>query len=167
MRTISIALFLILPLFLNCDPWPQETDHQHEEHKHHIGFLIGSVYNISEEKYMLGLGFKNEHVLPFWNSLFRIGIASEVVFDEHRHYVISAFIPVHPTREITLFVAPGIMFIDKEEIESRFAIYIGENMNASWRKFSLLLKSNLLSLEMISISCWVYISDLVFRMILL
>ena len=122
MRTITISLFLILTLFFNCNLWAQDSDHQHEEHKHHVGFLIGSVYNISEEKNMLGLGFEYEHVLPFWNSLFGIGIASEVVFDEHKHYVVSVLIPVHPTRELTFFVAPGIMFIDKEEIERRFAI---------------------------------------------
>ncbi len=74
---------------------------------------------------MLGLGFEYEHVLPFWNSLFGIGIAAEVVFDEHKHYVVSALIPVHPTRELTLFIAPGIMFIDKERIERRFAIHFG------------------------------------------
>ena len=36
--------------------------------------------------------------------------------------MVSVLIPVHPTRELTFFVAPGIMFIDKEEIERRFAI---------------------------------------------
>ena len=74
---------------------------------------------------MLGLGFEYEHVLPFWNNLFGIGIAAEVVFDKHKHYVVSVLMPVHPTRELTLFIAPGIMFIDKENVERRFAFHFG------------------------------------------
>ncbi len=75
---------------------------------------------------MLGLGIEYEHVLPFWDGLIGIGLAGELVFDEHKHYVFSLLIPFHPVREFSLFVAPGIMFIDKEEgIERRFAIHFG------------------------------------------
>ncbi len=104
----------------------QNEDHLHEEHNHHLGFLVGSVYNFKEDKIMLGLGIEYEHVLPFWDGLIGIGLAGEMVFDEHKHYVISLLIPVHPIREITLFVAPGIMFIDEEDgMERRFAVHFG------------------------------------------
>ena len=122
---IFFVLFLILTLFFNSNLWAKGSNHQLEEHKHHIGFLFGSVYNISEEKNMLGLGFEYEHVLPFWDNLFGIGIAGEVVFDKHKHYVVSVLIPAHPTRELTLFIAPGIMFIDRENVERRFAFHFG------------------------------------------
>ncbi|NIM91912.1 MAG: hypothetical protein GTO17_13305 [Candidatus Aminicenantes bacterium] len=121
----SIVLCLFFASVFNFNVYGQVLDHEHEEHKHHLGFLLGSVYNITEEKYMLGLGFEYEYVLPLLDRLFGIGFASEVVFDEHKHYVVSLLIPIHPTRELTLFVAPGIMFIDKEEIERRFAIHFG------------------------------------------
>ena len=74
---------------------------------------------------MLGLGFEYEHVLPFWGGLVGIGLAGEVVFDEHKHYVVSAQFPVHLYKELTFFVATGIMFIDKEKVEIRFAIHFG------------------------------------------
>jgi hypothetical protein len=134
---VLISLFLILASVLTFNAYGQSSSHEHEEHKHHIGFLIGSVYNINEEKNMLGLGFEYEYVLPFWNGLFGIGLASEAVFDEHKHYVFSLLIPVHPTRELTLFVAPGIMFIDKEEIERHFAIHFGAEYEFDMKIFFL------------------------------
>lgn len=113
-------------IILTCYAWEQNEGHKHEEHNHHIGFLIGSVYNFKEDKFMLGLGIEYEHVLPFWDGLFGIGLAGEMVFDEHKHYVGSLLVVFHPVREFSLFVAPGIMFIDEEEgIERRFAIHFG------------------------------------------
>ncbi len=134
---VFIILFLVLISVLNFYAYGQSSVHEHEEHKHHIGFLIGSVYNFTEEKNMLGLGFEYEYVLPFWNNLLGIGLASEVVFDEHKHYVFSLLVPVHLTREFTLFAAPGIMFIDKEEIERRFAIHFGAEYEFDLKKFFL------------------------------
>jgi hypothetical protein len=132
---ILIAQFMILTSVLNFNAYGQSTDHEHEEHKHHIGFLIGSVYNLTEERNLLGLGFEYEYVLPFWNRLFGIGLASEVVFDEHKHYVFSLLVPVHLTREISLFVAPGIMFIEQDEIETRFAIHFGAEYEFDLKKY--------------------------------
>ncbi len=122
---IFTALLILLSLFFPPDACALETHQEHEEHKHHIGFLIGAVYNVTEEKYMLGLGFEYERVLPLWDGLFGIGVAGEVVFDEHRHYVASLLIPIHPIRKITFFLAPGIMFIEKEKVERYFSIHFG------------------------------------------
>lgn len=125
MRT-CIGAHLVLLMILSCCAWGQNEEHKHEEHNNHIGFLIGSVYNFKENKVMLGLGIEYEHVLPFWDGLFGIGLAGEMVFDEHKHYVVSFLIAFHPVREFSLFVAPGILFIDKEEgIERRFAVHFG------------------------------------------
>lgn len=113
-------------LILALPAWGQEEDHKHEEHNNHIGFLVGSVYNFAEEKIILGLGIEYEHVLPFWDGLFGVGLVAEMVFDEHKHYVVSLLIPIHPVRELSLFVAPGILFIDEEEgVERRFAVHFG------------------------------------------
>lgn len=121
-----IGAHLVLMLILIFPAWGQNENHKHEEHGHHIGFLVGSVYNFTEEKIMLGLGVEYERVLPFWDGLFGIGLAGEIVFDEHKHYVISLLIPIHPVREFSLFVAPGIMFIDEEEgLVRRFAVHLG------------------------------------------
>ncbi len=123
---MCIGLYGTFFLILTCYTRGQNEGHRHEEHNNHIGFLMGSVYNFKEDKVMLGLGIEYEHVLPFWDGLIGIGLAGEMVFDEHKHYVISLLIPIHPVREFSLFVAPGNMFIDEEEgIESRFAVHLG------------------------------------------
>ena len=119
------VLFVVMFFFSQSGLCAQDAEHQHEEHKNHIGFLIGAVYNVTEKHTMLGLGLEYERILPFWDRLLGIGLAGEVVFDEHKHYVVSLLIPVHPTRELTLFLAPGIMFIEKEDSEKRFAIHFG------------------------------------------
>jgi len=51
--------FPCLFLFLCLLNFAQESPEKHEEHARHIGFLLGSVYNVHEEKWMLGihLGF--------------------------------------------------------------------------------------------------------------
>jgi hypothetical protein len=134
---VSIALFLILASVLTLNAYGQSSDHEHEEHSHHIGFLIGSVYNLTEEKFILGLGFEYEYVLPFWGRLFGIGFACEAVFDEHKHYVFSLLVPVHLTRELTLFAAPGIMLIDREGTERRFSIHFGAEYEFDMKKFFL------------------------------
>jgi hypothetical protein len=106
--------------------WGQVASHKHEEHDNHIGFFVGSVYNFDENKVMLGLGIEYEHVLPFWDGLFGVGLVAEMVFDEHKHYVVSLLIPIHPVRELSLFIASGILFIDEEEgVERRFAVHFG------------------------------------------
>ncbi len=116
---------LILTMSFHANLLGLEADRPHEEHRHHAGFLIGAVYNLAEEKYMLGLGLEYEHVLPIWDGLAGIGLAGEVVFDEHKHYALSVLFPIHPFRELTLFVAPGVLFIEKQEMERRFSIHFG------------------------------------------
>jgi hypothetical protein len=54
-----------------------------------------------------------------------VGIGAEAIFDEHKHYVVFLTVPFHPTRELTFKLAPGVMFIDKEGWESRFAVHFG------------------------------------------
>ncbi len=113
-------------MLLTLPAWGQIESHKHEEHNNHIGFLIGSVYNFKEDRVMLGLGIEYEKLLPFWDGLFGIGLAGEMVFDKHKHYVISLLIPFHPVQKFSLFVAPGIMFKDEEKrIERRFAVHFG------------------------------------------
>jgi len=48
-----------------------------------------------------------------------------MVFDEHRHYVVSLLACFHPVRPLTLSLAPGVMFIDRNGSESRAAIHFG------------------------------------------
>ena len=120
-------MFLLCIIFLNFPLWGVEENPQYEEHRNHIGFLVGSVYNFNEDKVVLGLGAEYERVLPFWNGLVGLGLATELVFDEHRHYVLSLLIPFHPVGDLTVFAAPGLLIVDTEEsgIEKRFAVHFG------------------------------------------
>ncbi len=123
----ALALAVILLLF--GATWRsalgQSADPAHEEHVHHVGFLIGPVYNLHEKSTFLGLGLEYERLLPAWNRLLGIGLAAEMVFDEHRHYVVSLLACFHPVRPLTLSLAPGVMFIDRDGTERRAAIHFG------------------------------------------
>jgi hypothetical protein len=66
--------------------------------------------------------------------MFRIGVGAEMVFDEHKHYVLSLLFPFHPVRPLTLLVAPGIMFIDKNGFERRFAVHFGAEYEFELRR---------------------------------
>jgi hypothetical protein len=103
----------------------QEAAAPPDAHVHHLGFLIGPVYNLHEKSTLLGLGLEYERRLPVWNSLLGIGIAGEMVFDEHKHYVVSLLICFHPAGPLTLSVAPGVMFIDRNGTGSHAAIHLG------------------------------------------
>ena len=115
----------------------QSADSPHEEHVHHVGFLIGPVYNLHEKSTLLGLGLEYERLLPVWNSMLGIGMAAEMVFDEHRHYVISLLMCFHPVGPLTLSVAPGVMFIDRNGTESHAASHLGAEYEFEVGKVSL------------------------------
>ncbi len=118
---VGIVLFLTTrPVALS-----QEAAAPHDAHVHHLGFLIGPVYNLHEKSTLLGLGLEYERLLPVWNSLLGIGMAGEMVFDEHKHYVVSLLMCFHPVGPLTLSVAPGVMFIDRNGTESHAAIHLG------------------------------------------
>jgi hypothetical protein len=118
---LGFILFLTTQLFALC----QEAHAPHDVHAHHIGFLIGPVYNVHEESAFLGLGLEYERLLPVWNKSLGVGVAAEMVFDEHKHYVVSLLTCFHPVRPLTLSVAPGVMFIDQNGFESRAAVHFG------------------------------------------
>ncbi len=133
---LALALLFLFPLSsLPCSG--QETPEPHEEHARHAGFLIGSVYNVHEGKWMLGLGAEYEVVLPYWNRLVGIGVGVEMVLDEHKHYVISLLLPIHPFDKLTFFASPGVMFIEKEEPGTRFAVHIGAEYEFDLGKYFL------------------------------
>jgi len=126
-RAAANCLGFILFLFLTTQPFAlcQEAHAPHEVHAHHIGFLIGPVYNVHEKSAFLGLGLEYERLLPVWNKSLGVGVAAEMVFDEHKHYVVSLLTCFHPVRPLTLSVAPGVMFIDQNGFESRAAVHFG------------------------------------------
>ena len=120
-RSTALAAALVL---LVVPAAGKDEEHRHEEHQNHAGFLIGAVYNLHEKSWGAGLGFEYERILPFWDRLFGVGFAVETIFDEHKHYVLSALFPIHPYRELSFAIAPGILFLDDGDgFESRFSIH--------------------------------------------
>jgi len=136
-NSVAFLGILIVSLLAGSANLGADTADGHEEHIQHVGFLVGAVYNLHEERFMLGLGAEYEYVLPFWDNLFGIGLAGEMVFDDHRHYVLSLLLPVHLWREFSVFAAAGLMFIDKDETERRFAVHFGAEYEFELNKFFL------------------------------
>ena len=82
-------------------------------------------------------GSEFERRLSVWNRLLGIGAAAEMVFDEHKHYVVSLLMCFHPAGPLTLSVAPGVMFIEGNGSESRAAIHFGAEYEFEVGKTSL------------------------------
>jgi hypothetical protein len=154
---VSLLLVCQLPGFSRVDPEP------HEEHARHAGLLIGSVYNVHEGRWMVGLGAEYEYVLPGWNRLFGVGLGGEMVFDEHKHYVAGLLLSVHPTDKLAFFISPGVMVIEREEPGTRFAIHFGTEYEFDLEKFFLAPSSRSPFRATTSISCWGYTSASGFR----
>jgi len=134
----GLALALVCLLRLSSSPgFGQEKSQSTDEHAHHAGLLLGAVYNLHEGRWMPGLGAEYEYVLPRWNRLLGVGVGAEMVFDKHRHYVLSLLFPVHPVDKLTLAVSPGIMFIEHEEPGKRFAVHFGAEYEFDMEKYSL------------------------------
>ncbi len=91
----------------------------------HISLGLGPVYNLHEERFFPGLGFEFEQLLPFGDRRFGIGVAAEMAFDKHKHYVVSLLACYHPVEPLTLCLAPGVMLIDHDRFESRAALHFG------------------------------------------
>ncbi len=124
---LAAAVYVGIVLFLTTRPLAlcQEVHAPPDEHVHHVGFLIGPIYNLHEKSTFPGLGLEYERRLPVWNRLLGIGAAAEMVFDEHKHYVVSLLMCFHPAGPLTLSVAPGVMFIEGNGSESRAAVHFG------------------------------------------
>jgi hypothetical protein len=92
----------------------QEAGHEHEEHAHHLGLMIGPVYSVHEKTLNPGIGIEYERVLPIGDRILGLGVGVETILAEHGHYVASFLFHIHPVREITLTAGPGLAFIKHE-----------------------------------------------------
>lgn len=91
----------------------------------HLGFHFGPLYDLNENRTFPGLGFEYERRLPFADRRLGVGIATEIAFDEHRHYVVSFLTCFHPVGGLTLSFAPGVMFFEHRGLPSRGVIHFG------------------------------------------
>jgi hypothetical protein len=99
--------------------------HEHEEHAHHIGLMVGPVYSVHEESFSPGIGLEYERVLPLGDRILGIGLGVETILDGHGHYVASILMHFHPGRMITLTAGPGLAVVkhEGEEWERRAALH--------------------------------------------
>jgi hypothetical protein len=119
---VGLGLVLILiPSSLRA----QEEGHEHEEHAHHLGLMLGPVYSVHEKTLNPGIGIEYERVLPLGDRILGIGMGFETILAEHDHYVASLLIHIHPIREVTLTAGPGLAYIKHggEEREKRLAFH--------------------------------------------
>ncbi len=120
-----MALLGLVSIPIASPLWAQEAGHEHEEHIHHLGIMIGPVYSVHEKTLNPGIGIEYERVLPLGDRILGIGMGIETLLAEHGHYVASLLLHFHPLREITLSAGPGLAYIRHEggEWESRPAFH--------------------------------------------
>ena len=123
-KTISF-LFIIFSLntyFAFCD---DEHDHDHEGHGHedhshvdhnfHTGVLLGYSANLNGGHKAFALGLEQEYVFSEKFPGFGIGFHSEIVFADHKEYVLALAFLMNPMERLHLGIGPGVIFHTHED----------------------------------------------------
>jgi hypothetical protein len=107
----TLGLLLSVMLAVNLAAWPVEEDHQSHHHLNEIGISTGIVRMQPETETAAGLHlhamrrFGDEGLKKF----FGVGLGFEVIFSEHRHYVIMGALGVFPWKNLVLTFSPGLL----------------------------------------------------------
>jgi len=90
---------------------PIEKEHNH---KNHIGLAIGVVPFLYETEVAPGFHFHYTRMI----GKFGIGVGSEAILDEHRHYGFSAVFMYSPFEDFTVGISPGVLLATDEALFS-------------------------------------------------
>lgn len=127
-----VGLFLS---FLTALPLLAQHDHDHNHnqehayhdkhpHNHEISLALGVIPVTESDQaamalhmhYVKGLGASKR---------FGLGLGSEIIFDEHKHYTLSLVSHYRIYKGLTFAYAPGILFVEEEgESETLFAQHL-------------------------------------------
>lgn len=119
---IIILLFVILPvtLFSQEDVHPEEG-HTHSHKKNEISAGVGVVTLQHEDELAAGLHLHYVRGVAFHDKL-GVGLGFETIFDEHKHYTISAVFQYRVYKGWSVAYAPGLLMVKEDGIwEYQFA----------------------------------------------
>ncbi|MFC2124749.1 hypothetical protein ACFLU5_08055 [Bacteroidota bacterium] len=129
--TVSKILILMTAL-----AYGQTEGHDHDlsldDHKNHLGIAIGPVYVIGEKKFVPGVHIHYSYLFEINNTHLGTGLGFESIIDEHNHYTISINISYLPIHNLTLTVAPGVLF---SKTSSKFATHFEASYEFIFNKF--------------------------------
>lgn len=108
---IFILLLFQIQLITGQDSIPTEKEH---DHKNHMGLAIGVVPFLYEKEVAPGFHFHYTRVI----GKFGIGVGSEAILDEHKHYGFSAVFMYSPFEDFTIGISPGILLAANEALFS-------------------------------------------------
>jgi hypothetical protein len=93
-----------------------ENGENHEDHENHETTDDGVGVHVH-----VGKRVGKDGIL----SLFSLGLAGEVIFAEHEHYALMAFVSANPWRGLVLSVGPGLEWAEHEgEWESEYSTHL-------------------------------------------
>ncbi|HRW63934.1 MAG TPA: hypothetical protein P5132_10615 [Bacteroidales bacterium] len=122
MKKLLLLLFTIAFLFVE-KASSQEDTHVHHLERYEIGISNGIVYSFNEKEFAYGLHL---HFIKNFGEEKKIGVGLgyEAIFDEHKHSAMSVLLHYKPTNHIDINVAPGVIFLNSEIENSRFALHL-------------------------------------------
>jgi hypothetical protein len=111
MYKLAISNLLILvAVFAYGRKGTHSHDASMDDHRNHIGIAVGPVYLFSEKEYAPGLHIHYSYLYEIGNIHVGSGLGFEAILDEHRHYTTSINFSYFPIHNLTLTVAPGVLF---------------------------------------------------------
>jgi hypothetical protein len=119
---LSSTVFTIISL--NAFGQSHDEDHHHHHQKNEISMAVGLVLPSSEEDISAGLHLHYIRGIAFEDKL-GIGAGMEIIFDEHKHFMLSLVFQYRIIGGWTVAYGPGVLFIKEDETsETQFAQHI-------------------------------------------
>lgn len=119
-RVIKTVLLLFIAVIISLKLMAQ--DEHHLEFKYEAGVSNGIVYNFAEEETAYGLHVYFIKKIGISRKI-GIGIGYEAIFDEHEQNTFSVLLHYNPIYNLSINLAPGLVFLESQPKSSRFALH--------------------------------------------
>ena len=143
--TIIVMMVISRMLQAGSDETQPENQGHHDEshhHNHHIG-LFGGFTNDLDEHNDFTLGLDYVYRLPVWEQRLGMGAFGEVIFAEHKEYLLGIPLMLKPAGNLFFVVAPGIVIVEEESTDNHFLFRLGAGYEIDLRNISLTPTVNL------------------------
>lgn len=100
----------------------QGQEHNHLHFPYEVGVSNGIVYSFSEDEFAYGL---HAHAIKNFgiSKKVGVGIGYEAIFGGHKHNALSILLHYMLTDHFSMNLAPGLIFLDSQPNQSRFALH--------------------------------------------
>lgn len=120
---MRLTIILLLLSFTTVNAQHEHENHEGEHHNHHkneIGVANSPVYFVKEKE--LSYSLHLHYVYNISETKFGLGLGYERIFDEHKHSTIGIVGSYRPFEGLSFNLSPGITF--EADSELNFALHV-------------------------------------------